>query len=464
MSLINRMLKDLSSRTPASGNVMTGIQIQKPAPARRAPLWPRVGALLGIVAVFTAGLWWVYGPRSIPAPAPRAAASAGDSNSFSMTKSRTGMQDVTGTKSRTELQDVTGTPAAVPQEPVQKIAAAALERPNMSRFRLDMRLAQPPAAGGTQRLQTHAVSAGGGAAVASSSKAEQRYDRGRKAQQDGDAKAAERYYVEALTLDPGLHSAREALIALRLDQGRIADARRLLKLGLQIAPEHVPYQELAARLGTRASGSAPPASAVPEKSMPVNERSRRDAETRFAEGQRAMEHGEMRTAEQNFVDALASNPQLRSARVALISLLLDQQRLTEAQQRLSEAPPQDATDPALRRLGARLDLAHGQPEAALNRLDPSPPALSADPEYHGLLASVYQRLNRHADAARVYQGLMQEQPNEAHWWAGYGISKDALGETQEALKAYAQARQLGGLDARVLEYISRRVAALKEPG
>jgi len=90
--------------------------------------------------------------------------------------------------------------------------------------------------------------------------------------------------------------------------------------------------------------------------------------------------------------------------------------------------------------------------------------VAGDPEYHGLLASAYQRVGRHEDAARVYQGLAQLQPGIAQWWAGYGLSRDALGDVPGALAAYAQARSLGGLDARVLEHINRRSAALSAGG
>ena len=137
-------------------------------------------------------------------------------------------------------------------------------------------------------------------------------------------------------------------------------------------------------------------------------------------------------------------------------------RLTEAAEIVSQGLEREPAWSGYRRLAARIELARNQPKTALAALETDPPPLALDPEYHGLLASAYQRLSRHQDAARVYQSLTKSQPGEAHWWAGYAISRDSLGESAEALKAYAQARKLGQLDARVLEYIDRRVAALRD--
>ena len=129
------------------------------------------------------------------------------------------------------------------------------------------------------------------------------------------------------------------------------------------------------------------------------------------------------------------------------------------------APADDSmSSAALRRAAARLDLARGQPTAAVERLEPAAPPVTQDPEYHGLLGAAYQRLGRHAEATRVYRALLETQPEEAHWWAAYGLSRDALGDAPGALAAYAQARKQGSLDPRVLEHINRRTAALQAAG
>jgi MSHA biogenesis protein MshN len=201
---------------------------------------------------------------------------------------------------------------------------------------------------------------------------------------------------------------------------------------------------------------------APARGAPV--RDQKEAEARYAEGQRALARGEPNTAEQNLRDAVALNPHLHTARDALVALLIDQNRLDEAQGVLDDGLALEPQRNAFRRLAARLDLARGQPQLAVERLEIAPPSVPADPEYHGLLASAYQRLNRHEEASRLYRSLTQLQPGEAHWWAGYGLSRDALGDVPGALAAYAQARQLGHIDPVVLEHINKRTAALQSAG
>lgn len=114
-----------------------------------------------------------------------------------------------------------------------------------------------------------------------------------------------------------------------------------------------------------------------------------------------------------------------------------------------------------RRRLARQAIARKDYASALALLEPNAPAVQDDPEYHGLLASAYQRLDRHGDAARKYEALLQAQPEQAYWWAGLGLSRDALGDTPGALQAYAQAREGGRLEPRVLDHIKQRTAALQ---
>src|SRR5689334_12384431 len=69
------MLRDLSTRQPEAGNVMSGIHVPAATPPRGSSLG-RFGLLAVLVAAFTAGLWWMFGPKPIEVPKPRAATQA----------------------------------------------------------------------------------------------------------------------------------------------------------------------------------------------------------------------------------------------------------------------------------------------------------------------------------------------------------------------------------------------------
>lgn len=202
--------------------------------------------------------------------------------------------------------------------------------------------------------------------------------------------------------------------------------------------------------------AAPAAAPLPRA---ASARDQRKAEDLRSEAAAAAGGGDASGAERLYRSALALDGANDGVREGLGRLLLAQGRLDEAATVLAPAGP--SSSPGLRRLAARLDLAMGQPASAIARLESGAPTVRADPEYHGILAAAYQRVARHEDAIRTYEKLIQAQPAEAHWWAGLGLSKDALGDAAAALNAYAQARERGRLEPSVLEHIDRRTAALQ---
>jgi MSHA biogenesis protein MshN len=182
------------------------------------------------------------------------------------------------------------------------------------------------------------------------------------------------------------------------------------------------------------------------------------------EGLRALERGDERGAENAFAQALGLDPKLHASREELGKLRIRQGRLEDAARSVRRGLEEDPSWIGYRRLAARLELARGEARAAVALLEPAAPRVADDVEYHGLLASAYQRLSRHEDAGRAYRALAEAQPGVAQWWAGYGLSRDALGDAPGALAAYDRARSLGGLDPRVLEHLNRRVSALAVGG
>lgn len=226
------------------------------------------------------------------------------------------------------------------------------------------------------------------------------------------------------------------------------------------APERAPELRLEASLQRAAPAAAEPAA----EAAPTPARNERAAEAQLAEAVRALSAGEPSTAEAALREALALDPRLHGAREQLTGLLVGQQRLVEAQDTIEQGLALEPARLAFRRLAARIDLIRGAPAAAVQRLEPAAPAVHADPEYHGLLAAAYQRVDRHAEASFLYQRLTQLHPGEAHWWAGYGLSRDALGDAAGALAAYGRARQLGALEPAVRAHLEQRYAALQGGG
>jgi len=370
MSLINRMLRDLSSRQPAPGDVMSGIQLPTVS-QRRGGALGRLGLLLVLVAAFTAGLWWMFGPRPAGIPQPRSAPP--------------------GAVVATEAVPA---PAAAPQEAPPLVARApAPAQP--AQLKMDTELSTPAAAAPAPEPRPPPVA-----------------------------------QPKPRASPPAVEPKPEAAGAGPRAQAPTA---------------------------SRAKEPAEVAAAPPMRSTP------KDAEL-YAEARRALERGDEKAAEVALIDALALNPELHGAREDLGSLRIRQGRLAEAERNVRIGLDHNPDWIGYRRLVARLELARGRPAGAAEALERNPPPIEQDPEYHALLASAYQRLNRHEEASSVYRGLTRVQPEQASWWAGYALSRDALGDVPGALAGYARARQLGGLDPRVLEHIDRRAAVLQTSG
>jgi MSHA biogenesis protein MshN len=346
MSLINRMLRDLSSRQPAPGDVMTGIQL--PNEGGGGGMAKRLGLLVVLIVVFTTGLWFVFGPKSIKAPQPLGmpggattasapAASAAAPAPAPSAAPAAAQQSVSPAGASAQLQIATELHAA-PAKP-------AARKPRAPRA---ASTDAPRQAAPTAPASAAASTAGGGSA-------EEFYAQARRALDRGDGATAEPLLGQALALDPKLHAAREDLASLRIRENRLDDAETTIRVGLDLDPSRRGY----------------------------------------------------------------------------------------------------------RKLVARVELARNRPGDAVAVLERDPPPLDQDLEYYGLLASAYQRIGRHDAATRLYRELMRAEPQEANWWAGYAMSRDAEGDVAGALVAYSQARQLGGLAPNVLEHIDKRTAALQ---
>lgn len=354
MSLINRMLRDLSSRQPGPGNVMNGIELPQEA-ARRGGMLTRLGMLAVLVVAFTGLLWLVFGPK--PAKMPQ----------------------VRGLPAGATVPADAGPVGAEPAGP--------------GGLQMETQLAQSPAAAPDSPTGTPAP-------------------------------------VPAATPAAAAEPA---------------------------ASSPAPAPPIKARAAERSAASTPSVGKAAKPAAP-------SGEELYAQARRALERGDDARAEALLSDALAAKPVLHYAREDLGNLHIRRGRLDDAEGVVRAGFERDPSFTGYRRLAARLELARDRPAAAVEVLLRDPPPVERDVDYHALMASAYQRLGRHEEAARGYRELARVQPDVANWWAGHGLSRDALGDAPAALAAYARARQLGGLDPRVLEYVNQRSAALAAGG
>lgn len=418
MSLVNRMLKDLSSREPSRADVLAGtrvLQQRGQTPPRRLA---KLVVLLLVAGAFTAALWWIYGPKPYTVPQPRAALS-------SPTPAVATNSPAAAPEAMPEVGDTAPT-----QEQIQAAATVAEASSKVSSAGVT------PAAAPTEVVPP--------ASPADVTASEAAFAAGQAAERRGDVKRADRLYSDALIANPHLKPAREALVELRMAQGRPVGARRVLNRGLALSPNHPAFAQLDQRLSsTEATGQHAVSVAAKATSVPSSAPATSKP-----------------TPAQPVTMAPAAPLDLAATEAAALESLVEG-RVDAAAELVTSTHIREPNWPGYRRLAARIELARNRPEAVLPLLESNRPTLASDPEYHGLLASAYQRLGRHDEAAQSYQQLLRLQPEQGHWWAGYAISRDALGDRPGAQSAYRQALQRGALDPRVAGYIKERLKALQ---
>ena len=121
------------------------------------------------------------------------------------------------------------------------------------------------------------------------------------------------------------------------------------------------------------------------------------------------------------------------------------------------------TNCVLLKLYARALLQLNRDQQAITLLREHAPPVAQDPEYHALLAALYQRAGRYDDAIALYRDLLQRNPHQALWWMGLAMALEASQRPANALSAYQQARSAGPGRHALMSFIEARIAALSHP-
>ncbi len=185
------------------------------------------------------------------------------------------------------------------------------------------------------------------------------------------------------------------------------------------------------------------------------------ADLSYQDALRLLQSGRPSAAEPRLHSALDSDPAHRAARTALAGLLINAGRLPEARTVLAAGLALAPTYAPFAKLYARLRIDQGELRDARAVLERAAPPVQDDPEYHALLAALYQRLGLYEQAAQTYRGTLQAQPRNGVWWLGLGLALEGAGDRANALQAYQRAQQSGTLDSEVLRYVESKITALR---
>ena len=217
---------------------------------------------------------------------------------------------------------------------------------------------------------------------------------------------------------------------------------------------------------TKEPAKAPKLAAVPglaRGTVDKRDRVHSAAETAEAQFRRAavlLNQGRLSEAEDQLAGALRADPSHAAARQTYVAMLLEQHRVEAARRLLQETLAVNAAQPAFAVALARIYTEQRDYRNALEVLDKAGPA-ARDAEYQAMRGAVLQRLGKHLEAVQAYQNAIGLAPQPGTTWVGLAISLETLGRRPEAAQAYRRALDAGSLAAEAREYAESRARALE---
>jgi hypothetical protein len=164
-------------------------------------------------------------------------------------------------------------------------------------------------------------------------------------------------------------------------------------------------------------------------------------------------------------DALAQAQSLWNAGSRDAANELLQHALSIAERSAGSAPTPATTQllATLAREQARIQIAEGRPQAALDGLSRLESVLGQDADAWAMRGNAAQRLGRHQDSVKAYTAALQTRPNEQRWLLGAAVSLAALGQAANASDMAAKARAQGPIGKEVQTYLRQAGVTLNEP-
>lgn len=180
------------------------------------------------------------------------------------------------------------------------------------------------------------------------------------------------------------------------------------------------------------------------------------AENAYRQAYASLQQGRMGEAEESLRQALQHDPRHAAARQALAVLLVEMKQLDRAEHLLQQGLEFQPGQAGFAMTLARLQVERGDVAAALATLQRHPPA-GEGAEYHGFMAALLQRSERHKEAIEHYQSALRSNPASGPWLLGLGISFQADGQNARAADAFRRARASGSMSAELQAFAEQRL-------
>ena len=154
-------------------------------------------------------------------------------------------------------------------------------------------------------------------------------------------------------------------------------------------------------------------------------------------------------------------PEFNDARETLAAIYIEQQQYTRAMNLLSEGFSIAPGYPPFINLQARILAAQNKLQQAITLLQSTSPPIAEYPDYYAFLAALYQQRGDYLISAKLYDELINIQPDNGLWWLGKAIGLNANGQRNDALKAYQRASTTTNLTPQLQAYVDEQIAKLE---
>jgi MSHA biogenesis protein MshN len=187
---------------------------------------------------------------------------------------------------------------------------------------------------------------------------------------------------------------------------------------------------------------------------------KQQAESEFRKAVLLMQQGRIADALSGYEAALNLDAGYDPARQALVLLLIENKRATDAERVLLEGIKSRPEKIGFVMMAARLQVERGAINDGVATLEKSLPFAGQQADYQAFLAALLQRQERHKDAIDHYQIALRQTPNNGLWWMGEGISLQALQRNVEAKEAYTRALGTQTLRPDLQDYVQQKLKGL----
>lgn len=203
------------------------------------------------------------------------------------------------------------------------------------------------------------------------------------------------------------------------------------------------------------------AAQTPNGALPMKQVSAaQQADAEFRKAAALMQQGRIADALGGYEAALRLDAGHDAARQALVALLLEDKRGTDAERVLKERLESKPDHTGFTMLLARLQVERGAVAEATATLEKALPFANSQADYQAFLAALLQRQNRNDEAIAHYQIALQLAPNNGIWLMGYGISLQAVQRNADAKDAFKHALDTQSLSPDLQAFVQQKLKGL----